>query len=206
MKKLVIRTATVNDASLQAPLPPPKRSGKRLTALLVITIAIVAAVVGASLIMRGSSPSSNNSTPLPGATSTPLPGAVGTASSLKFSYIITSEGPSAGTHTFIAKNIGESNLMIWEEYATSSDDTIEIVNGVQQKYWTNVGFGQWSDLSSLYSTGSELWNNQLVYNINILKSWSGVGDYTYNDVPNGRSIRYFNIAVNPTLADSLFQP
>jgi hypothetical protein len=213
MKKSIM-TAMANAPPPPPPPPPSKSSRKTLIAAIVIAIVVVAAVVGAYLLMRGSNaPSNNNATPSPGTTATPSSGtpspsqtnAVGTASSLQFSISVTHAGAAQGTYTYMAKNAGTSNLMIRVEMTdTEGNAFIYIVNGAQQKAWMYSG-GQWTDLSASFSSQWSNWDSAWVGYRDNLAGWAGVGDWTYT-APNGDSVRYYNISVNPSLADSLFQP
>ena len=212
MRKCIL-TEMANAPPSTPPLPPSKRSRKSLIAAIVIAVVVVAAVVGAYLIMSGpGAGSNNNATPSPGTTATPSSGtsspsqtnAVGTASSLQFSVEFRQAGAIQGTYTYMAKNVGTSNEMIRVETTDNESRTfIYIVNKAQQKAWT-YSDGQWQDVSALYSTLWSTWGESFAsYTLNIA-GWTG-GDYTYT-APNGDSLRYYNIAVNPALADSLFQP
>jgi hypothetical protein len=69
--------------------------------------------------------------------------------------------------------------------------------------WVESG-GQWTDLSSAYSSQSSIWNSAFLGYKNSLTSWSGVGDWTYTD-PSGDTVRISNVSVDPSLPDSLFQ-
>lgn len=124
------------------------------------------------------------------------------ASSLQFSVDITG-GESAGTYKYMAKNIGTSSMMIRVEIASAEGDVIYIVNGAQQKAWGYSG-GEWIDLSDTYSDQWDAWNAMWVGYRDSLLDWTGTGDWTYTD-SQGNSVRVYNIAVNPSLADSLFQ-
>jgi hypothetical protein len=154
----------------------------------------------------------STATPKAGATPTPTakptsssgPNVAG-ATSLQFTSTMTnSTGHSIGTYTYYAKNAGTSNLMIRIEYSDpSGDNFIYIVNGALQQAWVQTG-GQWTDLSSAYSSQWSTWNTAFTGYQNSLANWAGVGDYTYTS-PNGDTVRIYNISVNPSLADSLFQ-
>ena len=127
------------------------------------------------------------------------------ASSLQFTATMTnSSGGSEGTYTYSAKNAGTSNLMIRIEYSDpSGDNFIYIVNGALQQAWVETG-GQWTDLSSAFSSQWSTWNTAFTGYTGSLASWSGVGDYSYSS-PSGETVRIYNISVNPSLADSLFE-
>jgi cytoskeletal protein RodZ len=215
--------AAVND-STSTPPPPEKRSRKKgLIALIVIAIVVVAAAVGAYAVLNNGSNNNNNSTPTPTPThttgasstpssstsstptsSTPSSNGVATASSLQFSIDVTSGGVKQFTYTYMAKNAGTNNLMLRIETTDSSGTTsIYIVNGVLQKAWTYDGT-EWTDISSTYSMQYNTWDASFVGYQNSLTSWAGAGGYTYT-APNGDSVRYYDIAVNPNLSDSLFE-
>ncbi len=205
--------------------PPSKGSRKMLIAAIVIVILVVA-VVGAYVALNTGS-SNNNPTPAPSATATPVPGAtatpvpattstpspvtsspsqtnaVGTASSLQISMDFSSAGTSQGTYTYRAKNIGTANEMIRAEVTdTQGNQTIFIINGAQHKAW-GYSDGEWQDSSSAYDLMWNTWSASFTQATQNIVGWGGVGDYTYT-APNGDSVRYYNIAVNPTLEDSLF--
>jgi len=84
----------------------------------------------------------------------------------------------------------------------SGGSFVYIVNGALQQAWMQTG-GQWIDLSSSYTSQWSSWNSAFTGYKNSLAGWAGVGDYTYTS--NGETIRIYNIIVNPSLADSLFQ-
>jgi hypothetical protein len=201
-------------AMVSSPPPTSKRSRKTLIAVIVI-ILIVALAVGVYLATRGTSTNpSTTPTPTPSSGATPTPTAtssgtganVAGASSLQFTETITnSSGAVQGTYTYSAKNIGTSNMMIRIEISNvpSSDNMVFIVNGALQQAWLETG-GQWTDMSSAFTSNWNSWKSTFVGVQNNLTSWTGAGDYTYAD-PQGDSVRISNISVNPSLADSLFQ-
>jgi flagellar basal body-associated protein FliL len=152
-------------------------------------------------------------TPIAGATPTPTAKPTGNgggsnvagASSLQFTATVTnSSGQSQGTYTYYAKNAGTSNLMIRIEFTDpSGDNFVYIINGALHQAWVESG-GQWTDISSAFSSQWSTWNTAFTGYKNSLVNWSGVGDYTYSS-PNGDTVRITNINLNPSLADSLFQ-
>jgi hypothetical protein len=79
-----------------------------------------------------------------------------------------------------------------------------ILNGGNQTAWAAVN-GEWTDITSEFNAQWTSWGTMWTGHVNNLANWSGTGDYTYTDA-NGDSITIFNITVNPTLPDSLFQP
>jgi hypothetical protein len=84
----------------------------------------------------------------------------------------------------------------------SSDNTIYIFNGAQQKAWTYSG-NEWVDISTYYDQQYTTWDNVWKGYIANLAAWSGTGGYSYTQ--NGETVSIHDIQVNPTLADSLFE-
>jgi hypothetical protein len=103
----------------------------------------------------------------------------------------------------MAKNVGTSSMMIRVEISNGYN-VIDIVNGAQQKAWEYSG-DQWQDLSDTFSAQWDAWKLTWQGYRDNLADWTGAGDWTYTD-PNGDTVRIYDITVNPSLADSLFQP
>jgi hypothetical protein len=200
----------------QPPPPPPsKRSRKPLIVVIVILLIAILAV-GIYLGTRGTGTSpSATSTPNPSSSATPAPTTsptssgcgsnVAGASSLQYTVSITnSSGAVQGSWTYYAKNAGTNNLMLRIDYTDSTGENfVYIVNGVQQKVWYETG-GQWTDLSADFTSQQTAWSGTFTGYRDNLANWSGTGDRTYTD-PYGDTVRIYNISVNPSLADSLFQ-
>jgi hypothetical protein len=179
---------------------------KKLIILVVVIVAVIALAAGAYVLLGGGGGGGGggNPTPTPNPTSTPTPSpGVSGASSLRYSVDITTGGTSQGSYTYMAKNAGTSNMMIRIEITSTDGNLIYIVNGAQQKAWAYAG-GTWQDLSSSFSTQWDSWQSTFTGYRDHLSGWTG-GDYTYT-APNGDSVRIYSISVNPSLADSLFQP
>jgi preprotein translocase subunit SecG len=162
-----------------------------MIALGVIAIVVVAAVVGVILATRGGGGGGSTG------------GNVAGASSLQFSEDVTTSGGTKTTYTYMAKNIGTSNAMLRVEWTDSQGSYIYIVNGAQQQVWISTN-GVWTDYSSYFSDYWSTWNSTFTGLQSSLSHWSGSGDYTQTDT-NGDTVRIYNIVVNPSLADSLFQ-
>ena len=206
MKKSIISTMV---AMASPPPPPPsKRSRKTLIAVIVV-ILIVALAVGIYLAARGiGTITSVTPTPTPSATATSSgTGAnIAGASSLQFTTSITnSSGASLGSYTYYAKNAGTSNMMIRIEFTdpSSGSSFVYIVNGALKQAWMETG-GQWTDLSSAFTSEWNSWDSTFASYKNSLTDWSGIGDWTYTS-PTGETVRISNISVNPSLPDSLFE-
>jgi hypothetical protein len=160
---------------------------KKLVIAVLITIAIAAVVAGVYLATRSGGG-----------------GVIAGASSLQFSVTVTYNGTILENYTYMAKNVGTSNMtMRIETNNTQSHSSIYIVNGAQKKAWLYSN-GKWRDLSDAFTTQWTTWSSQLKEYTDNLAGWTG-GDLTYT-APNGGTVRVYNIAVNPSLVDSQFQP
>jgi hypothetical protein len=127
------------------------------------------------------------------------------ASSLRFSVSVTPAGMDSEEYTYMVKNAGTSGLMMRIEMESSSGDNwVYIINGAQEKVWV-YSEGEWIDFSEMFPTYWDTWNSAWEgYRTNLL-DWTGVGDWSYT-TPDGDAVRIYDITVNPSLADSLFQP
>jgi uncharacterized protein (UPF0333 family) len=171
---------------------------KGISALVIaVIVVIVVAAVGVGVYLAMSNTGENGGN---GGGETPD---VEGATSLQFSVAITAEGESIGTYTYMAKNIGTSDMMIRVEMSNGYE-LVDIVNGAEQKAWEYMA-GEWTDLSDTFSDQWDAWDSTWQGYKNSLADWTGTGDWTYTDT-DGSSIRVYDIAVNPSLADSLFQP
>jgi hypothetical protein len=83
-----------------------------------------------------------------------------------------------------------------------------ILNGADQTAWVGVN-DEWTDVSSDFTNRWNAWvgeGKQWTTDVNNLAAnWSGTGDYTYTDSATDTTIRIYNIMVNSTIDDSLFQ-
>lgn len=174
-----------------------KKGISTIVIAVIVVIVVVVVGVGVYLAMSGTG---GNGGPTP--TPTPAPSVEG-ATSLQFSVEVTSEGTSWGTNTYMAKNIGASSMMIRIEMESTEGDMVYILNGAEQKAWAYMA-GEWTDISSTFSTEWDSWHTMVSGYQTSLADWTGTGEYTYTE--EGTTVRIFGISVNPTLADSLFQP
>ncbi len=125
------------------------------------------------------------------------------ATSLQFDVTATIEGVTE-EYKFMAKNIGTSSLMLRVEQKDPEGTEFKyILNQAQKKVWVYYD-GAWVDLSEQFATYWDQWNPALSSYKTNLENWTGAGDYEYT--ANGNSYKISNILVNPTLADSLFEP
>jgi hypothetical protein len=110
--------------------------------------------------------------------------------------------------TFQVKNLGTSEVLlrVGETYSDGSEFTY-IMNQADQTVWALV-YGEWVDESANWATyWSETgtgWEPVLNGYVAELANWSGTGNYVIQ--AGGETQTISNIVVNPTLADSLFQP
>ena len=134
-----------------------------------------------------------------GPTPTPTPG-IEDATSLQFD-VATSEKDI----TFQVKNLGTSEILlrVGETYTDGSELTY-IMNQTDQTVWAEYG-GEWTDESANWATyWTDTWEPSLNGYVTGLADWSGTGDFEIQ--AGGETQTISNIVVNPTLADSLFQP
>ncbi len=125
------------------------------------------------------------------------------ASSLQYSVSLTEAGVNQGSYTYSGKNAGTTNFMLRIDFTdTSGNQTIYIMNGAEQKAWI-YSDGQWQDISAAYATQANIWTPMWQGYVNALTAWTGIGDYTYTQ--GNATVRIYDISINPTLADSLFQ-
>jgi hypothetical protein len=167
------------------------------TLVIAVIVVVVVAVVGVGVYLAMSNTGGSGGN---GDTTPDIEG----ATSLQFSVEVTSEGTSWGTNTYMAKNIGTSDMMIRIEIESSDGDFVYIVNGAEEEAWAYAD-GEWTDVSDTFSDQWASWNSTWQGYQDSLTDWTGTGEWTYTDT-DGSSVRIFDIAVNPTLADSLFQP
>jgi hypothetical protein len=201
-----------------------KNSTLAMSTLIIVAIVVIAVVVvgvGVYLATRGSGTSlSTSPTPIPSstasATATPTPTStstigIATATSYAFNETGTaSNGTVLDTLYYATKNLGTSNVELIEVVNSPSGGTFEyIVNGVQQKAWV-YSDGQWTDISSAYTSQLSTVESTAGIYVNMLKAFGGSGSFTYtmpSGQPNaGDKATFTNIQINPSLPDSMFQP
>jgi hypothetical protein len=168
------------------------------TIAIVVIAVIIVAVIGVAAYYFLSSGGTGEPEPTP----TPTPG-IEEATSLQFKVEITG-GEAAGTYEYMAKNIGTDDMMIRVEIPIEGmDDLVYIVNGAQQKAWANEGTG-WVDLSDAFSDQWDAWKATWDGYTDNLATWTS-GDWTYTDPADGSTVRIYDITVNASLEDSLFE-
>ncbi len=124
------------------------------------------------------------------------------ANSLQFKVSVDPADSESVDYTYMIKDANTSDMMMRVEMDTAGEEMIYILNRPQQKVWVYSG-GQWMDFSNTYQTYWDTWNSAWEgYRTNLL-DWTG-GDWTYT-TPDGDSVRIYDIDIDPSLADSLFQ-
>ena len=201
-----------------------KKSVRGISTLIIVAVVVIIVVVvgvGIYAATRGGGTSPNTSatpTPSSGATTTATPkpsssstSGIATATSYEFNETGTaSNGTVLDTVFYATKNVGTSNVDLLEVVTTPSSGTLEyIINGAQQKAWAYQS-GQWTDLSSEFSTILPTVQSSAGLYTNMLEAYGGSGSYTYT-IPSGQpnagdKATFTNIQINPSLPDSLFQP
>lgn len=163
---------------------------------IVVAVIVIIAVVGVGAYWFSSNQGGNGNEPTP----TPTPTGVADATSLQFTVDITG-GASEGTTNYYAKDIGTDDMMVRVECEYGEMTLTYIVNGAEQKAWSNEGAG-WVDLSDTFKDQWDLWAPTYQTYADELATWTS-GDWTYTD--GDASVTITDIVVNPTLEDSLFQ-
>jgi hypothetical protein len=187
-----------------------KSRKKMILLLLLIVFVVVAVGVAAYLLSQNPATSNNGGNPTATPTGTPSTSSptptstsvdIADATSLKYIVSVTENGVLQGSYTYQGKNAGTSNFMMRIDVTDSEGDTTLIFNGAQHKAWSYSG-GEWTDISDFYDLQFQTWDNLWSAYATNLQSWAGIGDYTYSDGVN--TVRIYDIAVNPSLPDSLF--
>jgi len=175
-----------------------KKGISTLVIVAVVVIIVVVAGIAVYVLYSGG----GEETPTPTPTSNPVEG----ATSMRFDVNATVDGELA-INRFTVKNIGTSDELIRVDQ--TDKDGINFLYLMHQngsKAWAYVE-GEGGDVSSDFAT---YWDNQYIGNAGLesvmtaLEDWSGTGNYEYTS--NGDSFIVYNIVVNPTLEDSVFEP
>jgi hypothetical protein len=158
----------------------------------VIVIIVVVAVAGAYVLMNGGNTVK-----------------VADAKSLQYNADVSYQGAAPVVFTWTAKNVGATNMVLRIDLmgGASGNYTYVMDQGAQTAWWLNNG--TWTNLSSDFTNQWNTWvgtGKQWTRNWDALTTnWSGTGDCTYTNSATNTTIRIYNVVINPTLADSLFQ-
>jgi hypothetical protein len=166
-----------------------------MTAVVIIIVAIAAVGVGVYLATQGGGG---------GGGGTKNTYTVANATSLQIEANVTSQGVTV-TQKWAAKNLNTSQLMLrLDLLGGASGNYSYILIASNKTAWSAVN-GVWTDVSGTFNDLWSIWGTHWTNLVNALANWSGAGDYTYT-ASGGESVRVYDISVNPSLADSLFQP
>jgi hypothetical protein len=128
---------------------------------------------------------------------------VGSASSLQFKVSVDPADSESVESEWMIKNAGTSSLMMRIDMESAGEEFIYIINGAQEKVWI-CSDGEWMELSSMYQSYWDTWSTTWEGYRTSLIDWTGYGEWSYT-TPDGDSVRIYDINVNPSLSDSLFQ-
>lgn len=170
---------------------------KGISMLVIVAIIVIAVVVGGiAAYYVLTSGEGEEPTPTPTPTSSPD---VEGATSISFDVELDVE-----TDKFTAKNLGTSDVLLRVDQIDAQGNTfIYLMNQTAQTAWANFG-GEWTDDSANFD--ANYWSSSLIGKVALdsymdaLADWSGTGDY------EGDDFVISNVALNPELADSIFQP
>jgi len=175
---------------------------KGISTLVIVAIIVIAVVIaGIAVYVWYSGGGEPTPTPTPTPTS-PVEG----ATSMRFDVNATIEG-ALEIDRFTVKNLGTSDILIRVDETDKDGLTfLYLIHQNGSKAWAYCE-GEGGDVSSDFAT---YWDNTLIGNAAVdsymtaLANWSGTGNYEYTS--NGDSFIIYNIVVNPTIEDSVFEP
>jgi hypothetical protein len=175
---------------------------KGISALVVVAIVVIAVVVVGVVAYYALSSGGDNGG---GGNGGETVITIQNATSLSYDADVTSQG-STITYEWAGRNIGSDTLEIRVDLlGGESGNYSYILNAGDQTAWAGVN-DEWTDVSSDFANQWAAWGATWTENLDALQAdWSGTGDFQYT-ASNGDEITIHNIALNPELADSLFQP
>jgi hypothetical protein len=167
-------------------------------AVAVVVIVIVVAGVGIYVFMGGGGGGGGGGEPETVYT-------MGNATSLQYTVDLTTSGVT-GTYKFAGKNLGTAEIMLRvDANPVVSEGTIYsyVMYATNQTSYNNET-GTWAEGNFTKDWGvtwSPQWSGYIAHN----SDWkTGDNDILYTD-DAGNSVKVYNIVINPTLADSVFQ-
>jgi hypothetical protein len=132
---------------------------------------------------------------------------VADATSLQYNSDVTYQGDIT-QFKWAATNMGATNMALHIDILHGQQGNYSyILNSGDKTAWVAVN-GTWTNVSSDFTNQWNTWvgtGQRWTNDLNALTNWSGTGDCNYNDSARMVSIRIYNVAINPTMADSLFQ-
>ena len=166
---------------------------------IVVIIVVAVAVAGAYVLMNSGGGGGGADTYT-----------VANATSLQYNADVTYQGVSPTLFNVAAKNVGATDMVLRIDIlgGESGNYTYIMDHGTQTAWLSNNG--TWTNVSSDFTNQWNTWmgtGKPRTTDLDALATnWSGTGDYTYTNSATGTTMRIYNVAINPTLADSLFQP
>ena len=172
---------------------------KGISMLVIVAIVVIAVVVGGIAAYYVLTSGEGEPTPTP--TPTPTGPDVAGATSISFDVGI----PDVETDKFTAKNLGTSEVLLRVDQTDAQGVYfVYLMNQAEQSAWADFGTG-FTDQTEYFE--DTYWNSDLIGKVALDKyiaaldaGWSGSGSYT------GDGYVIDNIALNPELDDSLFEP
>jgi hypothetical protein len=118
-------------------------------------------------------------------------------------------GSTHQVYAISAKNVNASNMMLRIDISGGeSGNYTYILNQGTQTAWQSIN-GNWTNVSNDFTNQ---WNTFVGEHTrwttdvgHLINDWSGTGNYTYVGSITGATVNLYNVIINPTLADSLFQ-
>ncbi len=134
---------------------------------------------------------------------------VANAASLQYNAEVKNVGWTRQVYTVSAKNVNAPNMMLRVEFSADTGANVTwILNHGTDTAWLEM-YGNWTDISRDFANQwksfvgeNSRWTTDVGHLVN---DWSGTGDCNYVNSTTGETVTVYNVTVNPTLADSLFQ-
>ena len=128
---------------------------------------------------------------------------VSTATSIRYKVSIQPAGQASMEYEYIVKDAGTDNMKMRISVETEDEVATYVINGETQTAWVYTG-EEWLDLSAGFTTYWDMHKESWEGYQTSLQDWTGLGEYRY-DLPTGDAVVIYDIQINPTLDDSLFQ-
>ena len=174
-----------------------KGISKILIAVIIIVVIVVAGIAAYSALNSGifnGNGGNGDGDQLP----------IEDANSLQFEVDLTSQGTTI-KYKLSGKNLRATDMKIRIDLlGGDAGNFYYILNPGEQEAWANID-STWIDLSDDFGAQWDSWGITWINYVDNLQNWAGTGEWSYT-APNGDFIRVYNIAVNPVISDSLFQP
>jgi hypothetical protein len=131
---------------------------------------------------------------------------LGNATSVQFDVNLTIAG-SLGTYNFAGKNLNSStNLLLRVEAnpVVSEGTVYSYIFYAGNETTMNNATGTWAE--GTFATDWPTWSGEFFGYVDHNPNWmTGDGNISYTDA-DGNTVLIYNIVLNPTLPDSMFQP